>query len=620
LIHYHDRPLFQLSKRHSSLLFAGIVLLAFALNLPLLNRFPLREDEALYSYWARHLLDNDPWMLTVWPDKPPLYLWMQALVFQLFGATQATARLINIAATSATTALLAVTACRLWGGATGTPHSFGPVEERVNRPVQSADGGARTASTAQWSGIATALLYALNPFTISFAATAYTDPLLLFWGQLAFYLTLRHSYFGAGAALAAAIMTKQQGLLYIPLILAFTIASYNSRYQPIQQQNMAARIEWRRFILLLLGMATVAAPVLIWDSQRWAVAPSPWDLSVQNYGRLAMASPSTWLARAGEWRRLLWYFGGNWLGWTLYALLGVWAIFRCGQSTINQYASHSFEIAKKQANRAAQFQECGTRLANKNASHLYPLLIMVWSIGFLLLHFVTTIQIWDRYLLPLIPMLALLLGAAAGKSRPIYRYGGISSIALLFLLLPGAMHAARGGFPLGGDRGAYSGLTEAAGWLQQQQSAEPAALPLILYQQPLGWQLQFYLYDEAQARNIEVRWFANAVTLADNAAKSSAHQRYLLQPNWNSSSDLSLQLATRNLALVEVERFGPMALFTIENLARQPCSWCYCHATVETEAKQNRTQWQPLSLVRDREGAIESPALLPTMWCTANND
>lgn len=579
--HKQYYPLFRLSKGSISLLLAAILLLAFALNLQLLDRFPLREDEALYSYWARHLLDNDPWMLAVWPDKPPIYLWMQAVVFKLFGATEASARLLNVAATTATTALLAATTRLLWGKRNG-----------------------------QWSAIVVMLLYALNPFTISFAATAYTDPILLLWGQLALYLVLRHTHFWAGVALGAAIMTKQQGLLYIPLIAAFTIispptiasprpigsprtlpvqddASYDSSQRPfLTTRKLKARIS-----MLTVGIVTIVAPIIFWDSQRWAVAPSPWDLSVQNYGGVAIAAPETWLPRSSEWSKLLWYIGGSWAGWAFYVLLTI--------LTIGCFAQQLRKI--KSGEISHNFSKGSQLRCWADPVCLYPLLLTGWMVGFLLLHIMTTIQIWERYLLPLVPMLALLLGYGVQRQNQIRKNGVLTSGILLALLFPGAMHAARGGFPLGGDHGAYSGLTEAVEWLQQQRVNKQTYLPLILYQQPLGWQLQFYLYDETQQQSIDVRWFANAVTLADNAAKSSAQDRYLLQPSWKISRDLTLHLATRNLTLMARERFGVMTLFTIENLPRQSCTWCYCHINQKAEQQFSPLLWQNAPLVQDSD-------------------
>ncbi|HXF61368.1 MAG TPA: hypothetical protein VNK95_07115, partial [Caldilineaceae bacterium] len=86
----------------------ALTLLAFGLSLRLLDRFPLREDEAIYGYWALHALHVDPNFLQVWPDKPPLFLWLLAALFALAGPDPAVARWLNIAATTLTVPLVAL--------------------------------------------------------------------------------------------------------------------------------------------------------------------------------------------------------------------------------------------------------------------------------------------------------------------------------------------------------------------------------------------------------------------------------------------------------------------------------------------------------------------------------
>ena len=130
-----------------------ITLGGFALRLVLLDAFPFREDEAAYAYWALHGWLEDPYYLRVWPDKPPVFLWALGAAFQLFGVSEASARFVNIAASTLTIAIVAATARRLWG---------------------------RTAS------IFAALVFMLSPYAISFAPTAYTDPLLVLFGMSAF--------------------------------------------------------------------------------------------------------------------------------------------------------------------------------------------------------------------------------------------------------------------------------------------------------------------------------------------------------------------------------------------------------------------------------------------------
>jgi 4-amino-4-deoxy-L-arabinose transferase-like glycosyltransferase len=178
------------APRPSPLALTGILLAGFALRLPLLDRFPFHQDEAIYGYWARYARHVDPLFLRVWPDKPPLYLWLLGGTFDLLGATPTAARLLNIALSTLTIAVVAALAQTWWGAR---------------------------------AGILAALFLALNPFAISFAPTAFTDPLLVLAGMTALLAIVRRRPFWAGIWLGVAIMTKQQGVLFVPLVAAFSL-------------------------------------------------------------------------------------------------------------------------------------------------------------------------------------------------------------------------------------------------------------------------------------------------------------------------------------------------------------------------------------------------------------
>ena len=264
------RPLPQARRRTAfdSWLFGVILaatLIGAVLRLPLVSRFPLREDEAIYAFWALHGAHVDPLFLTVWPDKPPLFLWLFAATFQFGGATPVTARLLNVVLSTTAIPLVAMAAYRWWGKA---------------------------------AAVAAAVALALNPFAISFGPTAYTDPLLVCAGAGAVALVAWRRFFWAGALLGAAIMTKQQGLLFVPLVAA--LGAWELR-------GAGGKAILRSAGLCLVGALLVTGPILYWDSLRWAVAPSPWDLGARNVGGVALAAPALWPARAQAWLALAGY-------------------------------------------------------------------------------------------------------------------------------------------------------------------------------------------------------------------------------------------------------------------------------------------------------------------------
>ena len=96
-----------------------LLVVGFGLRLVMLDRFRFHQDEALYSFWALHFLHDDPQFLTQWIDKPPLFIWLLAYWFQLFGPSEASARLLNIGISILTIPVVAGIARQAWTAAAG---------------------------------------------------------------------------------------------------------------------------------------------------------------------------------------------------------------------------------------------------------------------------------------------------------------------------------------------------------------------------------------------------------------------------------------------------------------------------------------------------------------------
>lgn len=511
----------------ASLALTGLTLFGFGLRLYLIDRFPMREDEAIYSFWALHAWREDPLFLTVWPDKPPLFLWLLSATFQLLGASQASAQALNIALSTLTIPVVGVCAQRLWG-------------------VR--------------ASLVAALSFSLNPFAISFAATAFTDPLLVLAGMLAVATALRGRATWAGCWLAAAIMTKQQGLLYTPLIVSLLyFSSWISDFRLQHPPHFAFYISHsalRTILSFIVGFSIPLFPILYWDSLRWSVAPSPWDLSVRNYGALALAPINQWPLRWHEWSGLAWQLVASWPVWgVLLGGVGLTIAFTKGQEVGGRGQGADAHWALR--------------------TPYFAQLLTFWALAFFAVHVATTVQIWDRYLLPLAPVVALLAGWLAGRwiNAVSSRWLVVGLLAWMLLLTPPAVTAAVGGLPIGGDHGAYSGLTEAINWLAAEYPHNVA-----LYHHALGWHYRFYLYDQVAAGAYELRWFPSAVYLADNAVKAPHRPKFLIQPDWAPVRDLPLHLAVRGLQLRQRQRAGHFTVFEIVQPLQPFCTWCACAA------------------------------------------
>ncbi len=534
------------------LAWTAILLLGLGLRALLWDAFPFREDEAIYSTWALHAWNGDPLFLAVWPDKPPLFLWILGGAFRLFGPGEGTARWLNILASTATIPVTALTAHRLWG---------------------------------RWAGWAAGWALALNPFAISFAPTAYTDPMLVLWGSLALHAAVTRRGFWAGLWLGAAIMTKQQGLLYAPLILGLLWA-----HRPLQEEPLAQRI-----LPPLLGLALLTGPILLWDSLRWSVAPSPWDLSLRHYGPLLLLPPTQWLPRLQEWGQLAWHLtasGAVWgmLGAGIGAMgLGPW--WMRGAKGQRRHTPPPAHETRHPGVRPPIPQSPNLPIPQSPISNL---LLTAWSLAFLALHVVTSVQVWDRYLLPLAPMLALGIGWMVQELAPGLRerIGTapllLAGMAGLALLLGPAWTAAQGGLPVGGDHGDYAGLREAVAWLQTEAPEDA-----VLYHRVLGWHFRYYLFQRTGPDGMELRWFPSTVYLADNAAKTPHRRKFLIQPDWAPLRDASRRLAQRGLRWERRFRQGRFTVYELVTPPQPPCDWCFSSPQARVPAS---SPWPELAL------------------------
>jgi hypothetical protein len=538
----------------------ALLLVGFLLRLFLLNAFPFREDEAIYSYWALHLTRVDPLALSVWPDKPPIFLWLLGIVFAILGPAEAAARWLNIAVSLLTIPVVAAIARHLWG----------------RRPA-----------------LLAALFFALNPFAISFAPTAYTDPLLVLFGMIAFHAAITGRSFWAGLFLGAAIMTKQQGILYVPLVIAGAVGRWQLAVSGAREQGSKHAPRATRYSLLIthffIGLVLILVPILYWDSLRWAVAPSPWDLSVRNYGGFALAPPADWPSRLVEWGSILWFLAGSGAVWAM--VLAVSVRSRCAwQLAVSaEGKKERREEEKKRGSEGAsthyalRIRQPFDRLRATHALRTthYSLLIThyqlpLWVLLFLGFHLITTTQIWDRYLLPLAPVFALGAGAALSWGigrlpRIRLQVAGIAVVGIL--LLPPAWTAAGGGFPIGADHGDYAGLDEMIAWLDEHAPENSA-----LYHQNLGWHYRFYFFDanRPEENRFDLRWYPHTVYLADNAAKVPHKRRFLVAPEWIDPRGWERHLAARQIEAVEHLHSGRFTLYELTGPPQRYCDWCVC--------------------------------------------
>jgi 4-amino-4-deoxy-L-arabinose transferase-like glycosyltransferase len=472
-------------------LLAAILLRA----LPLMqNRF--HPDEALYASFARYAASGDGSLLSrLVVDKPPLSFYLNGLSVLIFGGTEFAVRLPNLFASVVSVALLWALARRLYD--------------------------ARTGLLAAW-------LLALSPFAILFSVTVFIDPLLTAFVLAGLWAACAPAPRPRLAALffTLAYATKQTALLYLPLGLACTLI----HCAPATTLKEAARHLLRVVIPILIGLALVTAALFVWDWARQA----PIGLWEQGYsdnapGRFVRAN-EVW-PRALAWLEWMQYFTAS-RPLDLFFLLTLPLLLGMGLIHPSRAALADFILA----------------------GYLLLHLAAYWLLAF---------NIWDRYLLPLLPLAALLLArslrlTAYGLSRLTYRLSHsfgpwplslapwparLLPPAFCLLLLSPALTAARSGYPVGGDHGAYDGIDDVARFVR---SLPPGG---VLYDHWLGWEFNFYLFD----RPLYISYFpAPEALTTDLLAFGRASPRYLVVPSWEADAEVRVAAGRAGFAFAPI--------------------------------------------------------------------
>lgn len=590
---------------------------AILLPLNLLADQRFHPDEALYATWALEIASGDNSLLRHVPvDKPPLFLYLTAGAMWLLGATETAARLPSLLSTALTVGLTFWLGRRLYN---------------------------------QGVGIVAAWLVALSPFTISFAPTAFTDPMLVMWVLAACLAAALGRAGMAGLGLGLAVATKQQGLFFIPLVVGLWIcnkAAGLQRPQGIIKTGPGIRYLIRKvsphanfsppatsiriYLLRLLpelarlaaSLTAVVLVTLIWDLARLQI-PGYWQLSLINYGHPATGTIG-FGERLQDFINLLYYGTGSSIlnaifvvGMLLLLLYGTWRVTAMKKRRLahDHRLDHNYRrLVRRTAldgdgylpihseslsqhdtilrtrneprtnvNVERQFrQTVGTRptvLPAEVRPGLYQIfepsstqnsppdelrqiqadwVLWIFTLLYLSGHALLSFQVWDRYLLGLIPILALLLARvlllpwSVLKSHWLkYRsewqpLAGIATGLALSLLLALTLarpiqNAANARYPLGSDSSALQGIDQVVAYLQGHAGANTT-----LYHRWLGTHWRFYLWKYPY----DLQYWSSPAMLAAKAQPG----HLIAFPAWHSDTEARLALAKAGLTLKELTR------------------------------------------------------------------
>jgi 4-amino-4-deoxy-L-arabinose transferase-like glycosyltransferase len=471
-------------KHHSLvilILLLGTVLRFHALRVD--ARF--HPDEALFATFARKAAVNGDWMLHGSLDKTPLSIYAQAISIMLVGASP----LANGVLT------LDVHAGEFAARVPGTLASILLIP--LTYPLARQFYGKKSRTLVPLIAM---FLMAVSPYALAFSATTFTDGLMLLCITLALWSASHGGWIGAGVWIAVGYACKQQALLYVPLVVIIAYLKSNRTWR-------ALLFRFAGFVLpLLIGFGLLTA----WDNARAQDTPLL-ALAVMNNDPGRLIYPEQALPRLQTWIS----YAGNLLGagWMTAILLSVGMVAAIKRIFLN-IRDHSTQL---------------------------DLILLGYIVGYGLIHWLVALPTHDRYLLPIILPVSLLVGRGLNKvfdqslkrTRHVVslqkRFSLLPKIAAPLLIgmatlcfLPSAIDATQGRIALGGDRGQHAGIDRLGAYLNSK------TLGAIVYDHWLGWELGYYLGTWSNKR---LTYYPNPQALvADAIAQDDPAPRYFPVP------------------------------------------------------------------------------------------
>jgi len=180
-------------------------------------------------------------------------------------------------------------------------------------------------------------------------------------------------------------------------------------------------------------------------------------------------------------------------------------------------------------------------------------LLLLWVIGYLLVHIILTVGVYDRYLLLLVFPLALLIAQALVRLLP-GRTLMIAGVLALLLSAP-ALQAAGHRLPVGGDSGRRDGIDQLATYLNQLPVAA------VVYDPWLGWELGYYLGPWTSLRR--VHYPTPEALIADALLLPETGTRYFVAPVERDVSSWLAALAEAGFRPLEVWRLPRFVVWAL---------------------------------------------------------
>ena len=364
-----------------------------------------------------------------------------------------------------------------------------------------------------------ALFLALSPFDILFAPTAFTDSMMVALALGSCLAALKVRHLAAGLLLGLAALTKPTAVFFLPWIGFLAVVGLHREGRKPQLGRACLRALW--------GLAPVAALGAVWDRALRPASPSVLDAGSVHYGGLKLVPLAQVPPRLGEWLGQLQYLTASPL-LDAFFLVGVLALLLSGL----------WQRARR-------------------PGWAYDLGLAGFALLFMAAHTLLSFSAWDRYLLGLAPILAILLarvallpfdlmpqGEAGAWRRP--AYASLLAAFLALAMLPPVHAALSGSLPVGSDHGKFTGIDQVAAYFRGNVASGAA-----VFHHDEGWHYSYYMFGFPYS----FYYYPDAAYLLDLVRRLPPGQgKYLALPNWVEATGLQATLHAGGWQLRDVYR------------------------------------------------------------------
>ncbi len=386
------------------------------------------------------------------------------------------------------------------------------------------------------TGALAVTLFALSPMAILFAITLFTDTMLIVFLLASILAVTRRQWAWSGLWWGLAFACKQTAIFFLPLIAVIGLVIFiHHRKDLLGLKDLAGLLNSIKTFLLPALFCVLL--VFGWDILRQP-SISFWTQGYTDNNPNRLIRANELLPRLTEWINLSGYITGSRLV-DLSFIIGLPLLLL--------------------THRRPSIQS------------LHDFALVGFALSFFTGYWLFAFNVWDRYLLVLTPIIALLIAriikviseqlsvikvqlptsnfqppiSTPSVQSPISNLQSlIVHCSLFILLLPSAFTASQSAFPIGGDHGSYDGIDQIAVALQSAPSDS------VLYDYWLSWQWRFYLFDSP----VYVAWMPDTDSIQkDLKTFGKKSVRYIVAPSWVSFAEVQTAIESANFSLEKIQ-------------------------------------------------------------------